>query len=77
MLLKLLHWLIQMLLVSQMHCDNGSEFRNGLETRLVKALGIIRIFMTHYYPHACRLVHLYLHTMTLNVYHNFVLALYT
>ena len=30
--------------------DNGSEFRNDLEMRLTKALGVIRIYTTPYHP---------------------------
>ena len=30
--------------------DNGSEFRNDLEMRLAKALGVKRIYTTPYHP---------------------------
>ena len=30
--------------------DNGSEFRNDLEMRLAKALGVKRIYATLYHP---------------------------
>ena len=33
--------------------DNGTEFKNQLDTHLAEALGIKRIFTTPYHPQVC------------------------
>jgi len=38
--------------------DNGTEFKNQLDTHLAEALGIKRIFTTPYHPQVCMILHI-------------------